>query len=135
MKYPSLVLCLATFMLSGCSSNTAPSPGLADPYPAPINNPVVSVAPTLQPWLGFQPAVITNDSGTPLHVQTPVRSLSEHQLLIDYRYLYYDDGGMQLGPLMGWHFLALEPKQTAYLDGKAMDSRAKTYRLEVRWSR
>lgn len=120
----------------GCSTDPAPSPGLADPYPAPINNPQVTVvSPDLQQWLGFHPSVIVNDGRQPLWVQTPVRNLSDRQYLVDYRYLYLDENGAQISPVMGWKMIALEPKQTVYMEGRALDLSAKTFRLEVRWAR
>lgn len=129
-----LAVCLATF--AGCRTNTAPSPGMGDPYPAPMNDPQITIlAPELRPWLGFHPAIIDDDGRRPMQVQIPVRNMTDRDYLIDYRVLFYDDSGMQLDPVMGWKMEALRPKQTVRLIGQALDTRARNYRLEIKWAR
>lgn len=128
-----VVMCLA---IPGCKTDISPSGGLGDPYPAPINDPQITIlSPELRPWLGFHPAVVVDDGSRPMQVQIPVRNLTARDYLIDYRVLFYDENGMQLEPVMGWKMEALRPKQTVRLDGKALDRRAVNYRLEVKWAR
>ena len=122
--------------LAGCQESKAPGAGMGDPYPAPLNDPQITVlAPELREWLGFQPAVVVNEPGEVMKVQQPVRNLSERQYLIDYRILFYDANGLQLEPTMGWTMVALGPKQTARLTANSLDDRAENYRLEVKWAR
>lgn len=121
----------------GCQTvNTAPSPGLGDPYPAPMNDPQISVlSPELQPWIRFQPAYVTQDGKRPMSVEVPARNLTDRQYLIEYRFLFYNDEGVELSPVMSWAFQPLDPKQVVRLKGKALSTEAETYRLEVRWNR
>jgi len=129
-----LVLTIAAF--AGCQADRSPSPGMGDPYPAPIHDPQISVlSPDLRPWLGFQPAVVIDDGERPLSVEVPVRNLSNRQYLIDFRILFYDGDGSEISPVMGWETAVLEPKQVVRLKRRALDLRAENYRLEVRWAR
>ncbi len=123
-------------LLTACRTDISPSGGIGDPYPAPINDPQIAIlSPELRPWLGFHPAIIEDDGERPMHVQIPVRNLTDRDYLIDYRVLFYDEGGVQLEPVMGWKMEALRPKQTVRLDGRALDTRARSYRVEVKWAR
>ena len=133
MKRPVACM-LAAMILAGCES-PAPSPGLGDPYPPPINDPQISVlSPELQPWLRFQPARIDQEGGRPMQVEVPVRNLASRAYLIDYRFLFFDEKDMEVGPSMGWKFMAIQPKQVARLKAGALGPEAKTYRLEIKWS-
>ncbi|UCD74373.1 MAG: YcfL family protein [Phycisphaerales bacterium] len=131
-------LVFVLLLIMGCQqpADISPSPGLGDPYPAPPNDPQISVlAPDLQPWLGFHVATVIDDGERPMQVQVPVRNLSNHKYLIDYRILFYDANGTELEPQMGWKMMALLPKETVRLSGKALSTDAKNYRLEVKWGR
>lgn len=138
-KILCFLLCAFCFALGGCQStprDTAPSPGMGDWYPAPMNDPQISVlSPELRPWLGFQPAVIIKDDKHPMHVEVPVRNSTYNKYLIEYRFLFYDDNGAELVPIMGWQMVPLEPKQIARLKAGALTTNADHYRLEVKWSR
>lgn len=136
---PSVLFLLAlSIALAGCSHpDTRPGAGRGDTWPAPMNDPQISVlTPELREWLGFQPAVITREAdGRMTDIQIPVRNLTERQYLIEYRFIYFDRDGRQLEPVMGWKFENLDPKQVARLRGVASLVDAHDYRLEVRWSR
>jgi hypothetical protein len=123
--------------LAGCQQpDISPSPGMGDPYPAPINDPQISIlSPELRPWLGFHPAIVVDDPPQPLQVEVPVRNLTNNTYLIDYRILFYDAAGRELEPVMGWAMEPLRPKQTVRLKGGALSTEAVNYRLEVKWAR
>lgn len=132
----TLSVCVIATMLTGCQTDRSPSPGMGDPYPAPINDPQISVlSPDLRPWLGFHPAIVVDDGRRPLSVEVPVRNLSERQYLIDFRILFYDENNSEISPVMGWETAVLEPKQVVRLKRSALDRDAVNYRLEVRWAR
>jgi uncharacterized protein YcfL len=128
---------MSALLMLGCqASDLGPSPGMADPYPAPLNDPQISVlAPDLQEWIRFHPASVLDDGERPLQVEVPVRNLSGNLYLIDYRILMYDADGMELEPAMGWTTEALRPKQTVRLKGNALSADAAGYRLEVKWAK
>jgi Protein of unknown function (DUF1425) len=121
---------------AGCKTDTAPSPGVGDPYPPPGNDPQISVlSPELRRWLGFQPAIIVRDPHKPMSVEVPVRNSTYNAYNIDYRFLFYNDSGATVEPTMGWTFARMEPKEIVRLKGKALSTDAKSYRLEVQWAR
>ena len=135
----TITLATTLACIVGCQTiDTSPGAGRGDPYPAPVNDPQISVLnPDLRQWLGFQPAAITNQH-TPdrkMRIEVPVRNLAERQYLIEYRYLFYDANGMELEPVMGWQMVPLDPKQVQRLKGQALANEAEGYRLEVRWAR
>ena len=131
-----ILACTAWLSLAGCQADTSPGAGRGDTYPAPHNDPQITVLdPVLREWIAFQPAVITRDGERPMTVQVPVRNLTERVYKIEYRYLFMDEHGRQIQPEMGWRFVSLDPKQVARLEGAALGMDAKDYRLEVRWSR
>ena len=128
------VLALATMF--GCQSHQgAPSAGLGDPWPAPVNDPQITVlSPELQQWLRFHPARIDLEPGRPMQVEVPVRNLAAKQYLVNYRLTFYDANDMELTPTMGWRLAAIDAKQTARLAAGAMSDEAVNYRLEVKWA-
>ena len=128
---------LAAVVAAGCSApNIAPAPGMGDPFPAPVNDPQITVHDeALRAFLGFHPATVVNDGQRPLYVEQPVRNLTDRQYLIDYRLIFFDAVGIELTPVMGWQFQPLQPKQTVRLKGRAPHTTAVSYKLEVKWAR
>ena len=130
---------LSCIALPGCTSpDTSPGAGRGDTYPAPMNDPQISVLdPELRDWIAFQPANISrDDEGSRdriTNIQVPVRNLTERIYKIEYRYLWFDSNGRQIEPQMGWTGARLDPKQVVRLDGVASLVDAHDYRLEVRW--
>ena len=132
------VICAAMFCLLtfGCQADLSPAGAYGDPYPAPYNDPQISVlSEDLRTVLGFHPATIVHKARQPMQVQVPVRNLAERHYLIDYRGLFYDENGMQLEPVMKWAMASLEPKEVVYLKANSVDANAESYRLEVKWAR
>jgi len=130
------VLLVAMLAGAGCKSKqTAPSPGMGDPVPAPMNDPQITVIhEDLRKVLGFQPAIVVENEG-PMSVQIPVRNLYSKRYDVDYRIIFFDTDDRQLEPLMGWRTITFRPKQSHRLKANALDDRARNYRVEVKWSR
>jgi uncharacterized protein YcfL len=137
MRSAVVCLVLASLLTAGCEApDRSPPAGYGDPYPAPLNDPQISVlSEELRPWLLFSPATVTKGDRQPMQVQVPVRNAASRKYLIDYRILFYDENGVELEPLMGWTMVALEPKQTVRLKAGALDASADSFRLEVKWAR
>ena len=116
MKFQAVALMTASILaLSACETSTAPRPGLADPYPAPMNSPEITVVdPDLHQWLAFHPATRIRTGGRPLQVEVPTRNLADNAYLIEYRYLFYDENGLQEEPVMGWKGERIDPKQIGF---------------------
>jgi len=133
--FSAMTLC--AIVCAGCQADRSPAPGMADPYQAPINEPQITViSPQLRQWLGFQPAVVTDryDDNRPMQVEVPMRNLAERQYLVEYRFLFYNEAGSELEPVMGWKMQPIGPKQNVRLKAGALHNEAVDWRLEVRWS-
>ena len=133
MKTSSLLL--AGLLLVGCQKTIAPSAGLGDPYPAPMNDPQITVLSVeLRPWLRFHPARISSEPARPMQVEVPVRNITETEYLIDYRVLFFDANDLELDAT-DWRMVALRPKQIARLKANSLSPDAVNYRIEVKWAR
>jgi uncharacterized protein YcfL len=131
------VICaLAVTLAVGCQTQPgAPSSGLGDPWPAPVNDPQITIlTPDLQQWLRFHPARIDLDPGRPMQVEVPVRNLADRKYQISYRITFYDGGDVEVTPTMGWRLETIDARQTARLSAGAMSAEAVNYRLEVKWA-
>lgn len=131
MALPALALSLVA-----CTTPSDPSPnaGLLDPVPAPANNPQVSLgSPELQQLLGFEPGISERRNGL-LHVAVPMRNLTNNRYTLDYRFVFYDENGMEVGPQMGYKEIILDPKEQRRPATNAADGRAVAYRLHVKWA-
>lgn len=125
----------AILLLAACQKDYGPTPGLGDPYPAPLNDPQITLlSPELQPWIRFQPARIERSEDRPMYVEVPCRNLTEKTYDIDYRFVFYDAYDFEIEPTMGWALATLANKQTVRLRANAMSTDAVRYRLEVRWA-
>ena len=101
-----VTMTVISMTLVACKTDTAPSPGMGDYYPAPMNDPQISiVSPELREHLGFQPALLDNDGERPLSVELPVRNLTYNAYQLEYRMIFLNDGGREQSPIMGWQHL------------------------------
>lgn len=122
--------------LSACQQPAGPEPlsGLYDPVPAPANNPQVSLgSPELQQLLGFEGGIVERRNGL-LHVAVPMRNLTNNRYTLDYRFIFYDENGMEVGPQMGYQEIILDPKEQRRPATIAPDGRAVAYRMHVKWA-
>ena len=127
---------LLLVIVAGCQSqHGAPASGLGDPWPAPVNDPQITVlSPDLQQWLRFHPARIEQDPDRPMQVAVPVRNLADRRYLVNYRITFYDADDIEVTPTMGWRLEAIDAKQTSRMTAGAMSPDAVNYRLEVKWA-
>lgn len=138
MSCTAALLISALILAAGCEADRSPAPGMGDPYPAPMNDPQITVIPAeLRTWLAFQPAIVTDraDPERPMQVEVLLRNMAEEMYLIDYRFLFYDLNGRELEPTMGWRMQELYPKQVVRLKTGALHNDAVDYRLEIKWSK
>ena len=138
-RFCTMMLSAAFCVATGCqerASDPAPNPGLADPVLSPYNDPDIAVIDEdLHQWLGFHPAVVVRRQGQPLSVEVPVRNVADDQYIVQYRFMFFDETGSMLEPEMQWDRAVLEPKVMEYLRGNALDARAESWKLQVRWAR
>ncbi|MEM7227589.1 MAG: YcfL family protein [Planctomycetota bacterium] len=139
MKQYAMGLVLVTMVASvGCQqpTYTGPSPGLGDPYPAPQNDPQITVLNReLQPWLAFQPARVLRTETETMAVNVPMRNATDEYYQLDYRFIFLDANGLELTPVMGWRHMPVQPRQMVRFDAKSLTADAVDYRLEVKWAK
>jgi uncharacterized protein YcfL len=133
----TIMLCLlCCTALGGCKADTAPSSGMGDSYPAPLNDPTISVvSPELREWIVFQSPLVIREDGKPMAVEIPARNVTYNAYNVEYRILFYDERGKEISPVMGWKFARFEPKQVVRLNANELGTEAKSYRMEIRWSK
>jgi len=136
MTRPLALLVLAAFAVSGCNNqrDTDPFVGQQDPVASPANNPrIVTSSSDLMRSLGFdQPIVVRRDDL--LTVSVPTRNLSNERYVLDYRFVWYDNDGMELRPAMGWREVVIEPRDQKRIAANAIDSRAVEWKVQLRWA-
>lgn len=113
--------------------DTSPYAGQPDPDRPNVNPRIITSTPDLMVALGFDEPIIARENGI-LHVSVPTRSLGDERYLIDYRFVFYDERGMELEPVMGWRFITLEPREQRRIDAQALDARAQDWRLQIKWA-
>lgn len=130
-----LALTLAPCALTGCkTSDPRPYAGRADPVAAPDNNPrIVMSHPELMNSLGYDAPIVVRPDDL-LTVAVPTRNLGDERYILDYRFTWYDNNGMEIRPAMGWREVVLEPKGQKRLQANALDKRAVDWKMEVRWA-
>ena len=122
--------------LGGCKQqSTTPPYGVSNPSDVMHFDPQIQVLPSdLQGILVFSQAVVIDDEG-PLRVQVPTKNQYENLYLVDYRFLFFDENGLQLEPAMNWTMQAFQPRQTLNLSANAMGNNARSWKLELKWSK
>lgn len=139
MKTPLLLAALATFSvaaLAGCDTmRGTPSPRV-DPQPAQSYPKVAVPDPALARSLGVNPQTVVQTSGseTPLTVVVPVRSLVDNVMRVQYRWLWFDAMGRQVGQTT-WANESLGPRLEVRFQGNATTLDARDWRLEIRSAR
>ncbi len=130
------LLVLAAFAVSGCNQQRDSNPfvGQQDPVASPANNPrIVTSSSDLMQSLGFdQPIVLRRDDL--LTVSVPTRNLGNERYVLDYRFVWYDNDGMELRPAMGWREVVIEARDQKRIAANAIDSRAVEWKMQVRWA-
>lgn len=126
------VMMAAVLALAACDTTRAP--GAAGPDPLPEGAyPQVAALEGFGRYMSSSPPVIDRgDDQTPMKVEVPVRLRSDQQRSAQYRFIFFDDRGAPLRPIMQWRFETLPPRSQVYLRGQATDPAAVDWRLEIR---
>lgn len=131
----SLVILAMGMGLVGCQTDRTKAPGgaAADPLPA-WQYPKVEAAGGLSPHLVVSAPVVTAGTETrPMSVVAGVRSTWDKSVLnVQYRYFFFDEQGRPLNANPDWRFAKLPPRSQVFLEGSAMDTTARDWRLQIR---
>lgn len=131
----SSLLACAALAIPACTvdRDTSPYAGQPDPDRPNVNPRIITSTPDLMVALGFDEPIVVSDSGN-LRVAVPTRSLGDERYLLDYRFVFYDDRGMEVEPVMGWRMFSLEPREQRRVEAQALDARARDWRLQIKWA-
>ncbi len=133
------VLGMVAMVISGCDTVRAPYAARNDTV-AQANYPKVVVEAGLSPYLAINQPVVNSDSGV-MKVSVPARLLSNPGEFsrIQYKFTFFNGpteaGGTPLRTQTEWRYMVMEPRNQVYLEGNALDSTAKDWRLEIRSAR
>lgn len=119
--------------MGGCRHSTVPA-GRADPV-SQENYPRVAAMGGLDKWLYFGPANLQEGPEQPLSVMVPVRSRAGHDISVQYRFEFMDATGRPQRQEMEWRYLLLPSRTQAFMEGAAMDTDVRDWRLVVRPAR
>ncbi len=70
----------------------------------------------------------------PASLAVPIRSLSNYDVHSQYRILWYDNSGTQVGATQ-WRFVTLAPQVEQQLQGNSTSGRVQAWRMEIRVAR
>ncbi|MFW6060516.1 MAG: YcfL family protein [Phycisphaeraceae bacterium] len=126
------VAAVALLVMTGC--DTTKAPGAAGPDPLPEGAyPQVAALEGLGDYMSSGRAVVERgDDEAPMSVEVAVRLRSDKSVSAQYRFIFFDDRGTPLRPIMQWRFEPLPPRSQVYLKGQATDPAAVDWRLEIR---
>ena len=132
----ALAASAALLTLPGCQSPNSPAGAVGDPLPA-AHYPAITVPPSMQDYVVTTEERIVWTPGTettPASVSVPIRSLSRHSAHVQYRFLWFNTQGAQIGET-GWKFTTLTPQVEQQLQGNSHTGEAQAWRLEIRGAR
>ena len=127
-------VCLVGLLAGGgCQPGSATAPSVAgggrQPHAPPANVTLLQLNGDLQAGA----AIVRADAGPRLqHVTVPIRSLADHNLDIEYRFEFFDDGHRPTGGDWRWRPLRVGPRVEAQVDAAAPKTGAADWALTVR---
>ena len=71
----------------------------------------------------------------PMSVTIPVRSLGDKDINLQYKYTFFDNQGRPIKPQMAWRYILVMPRNQVFLQGRAIDTVAADWRLDIRRAR
>lgn len=118
--------------LSACAPNPkAPASAGADLLSVDAY-PKITVDPPLNKYIVTRGPIV-DASRSILRVVVPVRATTNStEPNVQYRFLFYDDNGIELRQQTGWRMVQLPVRTEVQLTGTALDNTATDWRLEIR---
>ena len=128
------VICLVGLLAGGgCQPGSATAPSAArggrQPDTPSANVTLLRLSDDLQAGA----AIVKADAGPRLrHVIVPIMSLADHDLDVEYRFEFLDDGGRPTGDAARWRPLRIGPRVEAQVDAAAPETGAADWTLTIR---
>lgn len=117
-------------LLVGCDTKP-PVAAKPDPLP-PVSYPQIATEGKLGNDLYYARPIVRMEPGTPMKVIVALRLRDDESANVQYRFTFMDELGAPLDPPMDWRFMVLPPRLQVFMEGVAMSSEAREWRLEIR---
>ncbi|MEZ6243534.1 MAG: DUF1425 domain-containing protein [Phycisphaerales bacterium] len=142
MNRQQLLVLIPAFALAalapiGCQQqHVAPAGAERDPLP-------VELYPDIVVDRGLEHVIVSDvdrivwragSAGQPARLAVPIRSLSDYDVHTQYRILWYDDTGVEIGATQ-WRFTTLAPQVEQQFQGNSTSAKAQAWRMEIRVAR
>jgi hypothetical protein len=136
MKYWMAMAVCMVGLAAGCRDEGPPPAGRADLVPA-SQYPNIVATENLDLELRFGPAVVQPaQPGIPMRVTQPVRNISDHDLNVQYRFIFMDQYKRPLVADPGWKYVTLAGEGVGTtMDSNSLSDTAADWRLEIRPAR
>ncbi|MDX2115788.1 MAG: DUF1425 domain-containing protein [Planctomycetota bacterium] len=118
-----------------CQQDTVKAPGSAGVDQLPADQyPKVEVTGGLSRYVVISGANVTaGTTAKPMSIVSAVRSTWDKDVLnVQYRYFFFDEKNTPLDTDPDWRFVKLPPRSQVYLEGFALDTNARDWRLQIR---
>jgi len=130
-----MVFCLLTGLSTSCRQ-MEPAGARQDPVAA-SEYPNVQVEKELERWVVVDYSRIVYDPATnvtPAAVTVPIRSVARKLMKTQYRVLWFDEAGRQIGE-SEWKYVELAPAAETQFSANSISNRAVDWRMEIRVAR
>lgn len=125
---------------AGCQPNPRGPIGAGADLTSRQTDPAVTVDQDLAPFIvvRYNDIKVSGGDGTrPMQVAVPVRLTSDQgtESRIQYRFEFFDANDVPLRVQMGWRYQVMPSRNEVVLQGTAMDTIARKWRLSIRLAR
>jgi hypothetical protein len=130
MNAKSILIALSLLILAGCQ----PTPILTRPDQYGPSQ-VKFIDQDLRDSTAIGQVKVTFDESKLLHVDVPIRSMTNLPLYADYRVSFVDANGMPLGPPTPWTSIRLVPNEFQNISVTSSSPRAADFRMDLQDAR
>jgi uncharacterized protein YcfL len=135
-SFAHTLMILGLAMGAGACEDRVRAPGQPRP------DPIAGAYPKQVTLEGLEEALVTGEpvvqrssDDQPMRVNVPIRSVADKQLRVQYRFIFLDEQQRPLDSNSGWKFQVIEPRTQVSLEGRALETSAADWRLEIRPAR
>ncbi len=127
-------LMLAVIM-TGCDTIQAPDAARQDPLPEGAYPRQVVLEGLNKGVVTGRPVVDEPTADQPMRVSVPVRSVTDKELNVQYRFEFFDARNRPTRDQPGWRYVRIAGKSSVTAESAATDTNAVGWRLEIRPAR
>jgi uncharacterized protein YcfL len=132
-RLPRLAALLAVpLALTACSAIDKPPHAVKPDNVSEARYPQIATEGNLGNHLSYAKPIVRSDGQTPMSVTVPIRLRDNQSANAQYRFTFLAADGQPLSPPMDWRFMVLPPRLQVFMEGSAMSTEARDWRLEIR---